>query len=612
MAVSDGARKWWHLDLDILDRNMSVLKVLTTIDTSNVNTNGDPNIVARLPDCSSSVSIPPRAWDSEESPGVFIVRPDIEQLELAFKNVSSYAEVINIDNRRIFRYDLRAAYNIFDFNCTALVPTDMDPEAFDTLIENEKSIVFRIAEMEFIEDIGCCDIDEIAIPDPLTAPSSLNDCSRLWYIVDEGDNSHLYSFDTNESVSSAVVDRGSINWPFSNGTEFLEYHDLAWDNRNFLWGLETDGITRLLVGDSSTAAYAMNYAEIDNPFSQVQDLFPIVYPEEQGFGAMTFNQQNSRMYIHVNRRLWELQIENDAAWKVSQISYEFGENERLGDMAFGPDGKCYCFHNNKLATIAYKDGGELPFGFITYVSDGGEYSDFVGLDFVVDNDNPSEAILYGVKTTGQLYLIDMETANKSLYSGATLGDVAVGVSSCQSGEDLRTLPFPFFPGRSPWLFIVSTSSSMSGQKLERIRTTLSDFITSYVRLGDELSIMSYADGFQIFGPRDMQNVNDAEDAIEFIEGLIAGGSPEFCDAFTEAGNPVVFHDLRSIVVISDGQFSGCGATQSAINSTLSNLWADIQTNNSNVVLYSVGIFPEVEDTLRYLGQIGGGGYVRWS
>jgi Mg-chelatase subunit ChlD len=153
---------------------------------------------------------------------------------------------------------------------------------------------------------------------------------------------------------------------------------------------------------------------------------------------------------------------------------------------------------------------------------------------------------------------------------------------------------------------------MSGQKLERIRTTLADFIGSYVRLGDELSIISYADDFEIFGPREMQNQNDAEDATEFIEALTAGGAANFCEAFTEAGNPAIFHDLRSVVVISDGQFTGCGTTQATINANLLALLTDVQNNNPNVTLYSVGIFPEVEDTLRYLGQIGGGGYVRWS
>lgn len=612
MPVSDTARKWWHIEVGLEDRNTTVLETLTTIDPGNVNTNADPNISARLLDCSGTIPIPPRAWDISESPGYFTPRPDIEQIGSAFKDVDSYEQVINIDNRRVFRYHLRAAYNNVDFDCTAIVPNVMDPADINIRIENVRSVVFRIAEMELIEELGCCEIEISDPPDLLDAPGSLVECSRLWYIVDEGDSSHLYSFDVDESLGSAIIDRGVINFPFGDGIYELNYYDLAWDNRNFLWGMESNGLTRLLIGDSSVSAYAMDYAPITNPFSSTAEPFPITLPASQAYGALAFNQNNNKLYMFCNRRFWELQSTSETEWEVTNVSYEFGESELLGDIAFGPDGQCYCFHNNKLSTIIFEPTESQIFGFLRYVGDGGEYSNFIGLDFIADVETPDQATLYGAKEAGQLYIINTENANKSLYSGASLGDIAIGLTSCQAGEDLRTLPFPFYPGQAPWVFMLDTSNSMSGEKIERIRTSLLDFVSSYVRLGDELSIISFNTTFSQFGPRVMQNSGDVEDIVAFINGMTVTGKSNFCAAFTELGNPVTYHNVSSVVVLSGGQFEDCGSNQTEVNENISTLWEAVRTNNPTATLYSVGILPSAEASLVHLGSIGGGGYVRWA
>lgn len=608
MPVSDGKRKWWHISLDLEDRNLSVLQNITTIDETNINSNADSSISARLLDCSGTVPIPARAWDASESPGYFIFRPNIETLDSVFVDVSSYDEVINLDNRRVFRYKLRAAYNNLDDACSAIVPNDLDPAIIETQIENVRSIVFRMAEIQFLDTIGCCSIAASDTPDPLPEPGIVSECTRLWYIVDDNDASHLYSYDIESGES---VDRGSIHWPYGGGTYILKYYDIAWDDRNYLWGLEENGLTRILIGSSSVSAYAINYANINNPFSDIASPFPIITPSVAAYGALSYNASNGKLYMFSNRRLWELQSVNDTEWEVSRVSYELGENENLGDLAFGVDGECYCFHNNKLATISFAPDSVLPFGFIQYVGDGGEFSNFVGLDFIAEVNNPGIVTLYGVKTTGQLYVIDPATAEKVIYSGDSFGDVTVGLTSCQAGEDLRTMPFPFFPGRSPWLFMIDTSGSMAGSRLERVKSTLISFLSSHVNLGDKIAIMPFGDTFDLFGPREMRDTDDVAEAAEFINSLSASGNCNFCSAFTEAGNLITFNDFLSVIVIADGQFADCGSSQSQINANLLSRWQVIQGNNPGISLYSVGLQADIEDSLTYLGSIGGGGYVRW-
>lgn len=608
MSIPYNFRKWWHIILDIEDRNMSLLTSFTTIDENNPNSNADSSITARLIDCGSTLSIPPRAWDYSESPGYFIFRPDLTSLSSAMKEVSSYNDVINVDNKRVFKYYLKAAYNELDNSCSAIVPTAIYPSEASSLTDSAKSIVFTMSEIPFITEAGCCDLGDIEIPDPLPDPETISDCSRLWYIVDETSGSHLYSFDI---LTEEIIDRGMITWPYGENTD-LYYHDLAWDNRNFLWGLDSNGITRILIGDSSVNAYALNYSTVTNSFSDTEELFPIIYPEDQGYGAMAFNQHNNKMYIFANRRLWEMQPVSNNEWEVTKISYAFGENESLSDLAFGTNGKCYCIYNNKLAEVAFDDTNNLPFGYITYINTEIDYSNFIGLDFIYSSDYVLNSELYGIKTTGQIFSIDIETGNKILFSGTGISDIAVGMSSCQAGEDLRTLPFPFFPGKSPWLFIIDSSNKISGESMSKIKDTMNEFISNYIRKGDYFSVLSYGDSLSSFGPRIMNNYNDVEDAVDFIDSLKSSGSPNFCNAFIEASNVAKYNNLESIVVISDGHFSDCGDTSNEIENNLLDNYTNIKNNNSQVTLYSVGINPTNESYLKYLGNIGGGGYVKWT
>lgn len=606
MPASDGFRKWWHIELDIEDRNSSVLQSFTTINELDVNSNADSSISARPLNCGSTLPIPPRAWDYDESPGYFIFRPDLETLTPSIKQVTSYNDVINVDNRRVFKYKLRAAYNDLDIYCAALIPTVLDPSVIQLTKESTKSIVFEMPEIEFLTQVGCCSLDG-EIPDPLPDQDSLIECSRIWYIVDETSSSHLYSYDV---LTNDTVDRGEISWPFGLNSE-LYYHDLAWDNRNYLWGLDREGLTRILVGDVSTNAYALNYSNVDNPFSDTVDIFPIDDSINQGEAAMSFNQYVNRMYIYSNRRFWELQPTTKNDWEVTKVSYIMGEGEVLGDFAFSTDGKCYCIYNNKLATISFDDRDNLPFGYISYVNEIVDYSNFVGLDFVYDSTLGSIPQLYGIKTTGQIFFIDSETGEKTLYSGSSISDIAVGLSSCQAGEDLRTLPFPFFPGESPWLFVVDNSSKISGQNIENIKNTLTEFVSNYIRKGDYFSIITYNDSLSSFGPREMKNTDDVQSAKDFINSFESIGSFNFCNALVEISNVAKYHNLQSIIVLSDGSFTDCGDTDNEIKSNIDYYYELLKINNPQVTLYSVGINPTNETYLKYLGEIGGGGYVKW-
>jgi len=568
MAICDFERKWWHAKLEVKDRNGgSVKSTHTTVDDAAPYTIFDSQITVRLADSvCTNFGLPPAAWDEDEAPGWFVFRPTLADLggESNLETITSVEQALDPAKRRRFDYTLLAAYDITDIDCTALGPPDTHCPTFKIITSDEtNSIVFKFENSDFIETLGCCNIPVDPPNPPDDGPDGIRECARIWFIVEPqgtGILPRLYSWDFDQDPGQELVDRGEVQDPISTSSAARIYHDISWESRNFLWGLEQDGLRRLLIGSSSQPAFSEFPAEIENA---TVPIFPIDASTSIGGASMSFSLRTGKMYIAANGRLYELEPSNDANWRVTK------ENEisssldvGLSDLAFDPvTGNCYCIFDDNLSTVNYED--PLPsFGALSYVEDNSAFAQFRGLDFILDIGSGDFAAFYGVTDSGQLYTIDSANANTSILTGSAISNTSVGMASCQVGEDLRIFPFPFYPGQAPFCFWVDVSGSMgdvgdaglgSKTKLQVVQEALTEFIQDFVEDGDQLFLGKFSTGF------DVATATTKQAALDWVSSLTSGDSTNFCNTIFRSLFDGTYGTgtLRTVVVFGDGAFSDC-------------------------------------------------------
>jgi len=634
MGICDFERKWWHARLEIEDQNNSVKSTHTTVDPDDAGAIADSTITVRVDNATCEVqSNPPAAWDSTKAPGWFIFRPTVDALggdsSGSIVAVSTYEDVINIDNRRVFRFTLLAAYDSIDVDCTTTGPPDTHcPEFAEETLDDLSSIVFRFTATEFIDELGCCDIPVVPPDPPGPGPGLIRECFRLWFIV-EGDGAdikpHLYSWNLELDPSEALVDRGAIDDAIVALSAEREYHDLAWESRNFLWGLEKDGLKRILPGNDTRNAIGV-------PAATIQYLSTDIFPIDSSLGrpGMSYNQNNGRLYIYANNRFYELEPTADNAWTVTKESSGTLGDTDAADIAFDPFGNAYSIYNSNLSLINYADPPP-SFGISTYVQDNSAFDTFRGMDFALDIGSEDFASLYGVTSSGQIFVVDKETAATTVLTGANIGETAVGMSSCQAGEDLRVFPFPFYPGEAPWAFWVDISGSMfqvgtgSQIRMTLVKSRLTDFVQQFVEDGDQMWLCTFGDGFGA------TETNSKQAALDWVAALPSdtNQATNFCAqgrAFPSLWSGTYgTSTLRSVVVIGDGVFGDCNPTDNLptppdgggqpanFEELVTRGYAVARDlhDTPNFTIRAVSVNNPDVSSLETLGTLGLGGYYIW-
>tara|TARA_B100000614_G_scaffold262909_1_gene300950 strand:+ start:448152 stop:449990 length:1839 start_codon:yes stop_codon:yes gene_type:complete len=611
MGAGFDERKWWH----------TVLKVGSVeFGTRSGAANENPNdrITARVQDTCDLTDIPVPAWDGLESPGFFIYRPAFSDVSGAAKSIDSYEAALDLANREPFTYELYVAYDSSDAACTSVGPPDThDPDVFASLVD-DSGFVFTHPNIASIDSIGCCEIDLDNPGDPID-PGDLQECSRIWYLNIES-SPQLYSYDFDRDPGQEIQDRGTMASQLGGGTNF---HDIAWDDDDRLWALESNGIRQVIPGSSSVIANVLDYVTINGDTS---NLFPISV-SSTGSPGMTYNQHSQRMYITANGRLFELEKSGTGQpptqWTVVREA-EVGSD--LRDLAADPFNVMYCIYNDSLATVDIADA----FGTVQYVNgETGDFANFNGLDFILTLGGGSLATLYGLDVNGDLVEIDFTDGSKTIISDITSNPGSVvGASSCQAGEDNSLPVFPFYPGESPWIFMLDGSTSMNGiptgrtdSRWEILINGMVAFIENNVRLGERLFMV-------IFGPENnprlspeftFNTTGDIQAAADWIANL--SGFPNNSTNFCEDGpfntswlDRPEFNGINSIVVVGDGGFSAPCPDGSALFDYCLNVITFFRGNgNPNAIVRAVGIYPSSDGRadLMQLGAAGDGGYTEW-
>tara|TARA_B100001778_G_scaffold334977_1_gene350092 strand:+ start:14395 stop:16383 length:1989 start_codon:yes stop_codon:yes gene_type:complete len=661
MPACDEQRKWFHVRFNIQNRSggsniFSISSVGNDLDDIN---NSDV-IFARYDDCSVLTAVP-AAWDSNEAPGWFYFRPTVAQLDGsdpdfsgdAFVDVSSYEDVIDEANRRIFSYELLVAYDSGDtvageILCVSTGPPDTlcteDGGVYEEIIDELNSVVFRWPEIDVLTEIGCCDIPLDDPGDPGDPPSEIRDCSRLWVIAKDGDDWQLRYYDFEASPSQALISRGRIT-DAEGGDVDNTWHDLAWDTRDFLWGLEENGLKRILPGEADVLpgtvdglALAQPYATI-NGSTELNNLFSagLTSTTFNGKPAMAYSQDQELLYIVAGDKLFELRFSDETTWDVTKVSGALGAgDDQLGDIAFDTFGNCYCVFNDNLATIDFTSPAGAGFGAIAPVGNNDNLlASVTGLDFILDLGSGNFISFYGVLSAGTLYEINRSDGTRTTVSGVNLGPNIVGMSSCQAGEDLKSYEVPFFPGATPWCFVIDSSGSMSipgGGTIPREELVVRDltaYINDFVEDGEQMSFIQFAGLFS-----DIATFTNKADAINYLQTQYRDrdtdfSGTDFCTPRTEPGNPYngntfeqIFNvpadgngrKLRACVVIGDGEFIDAGCSGSGLISYMEDIMARAAIElDPDFTIRAVGVNPSTGlENLEIIGAVGGGGFISWT
>ncbi len=607
-------RKWWHTNLRILDRSFIEKSIITTIGNDPAS-NANSNIQARTVSDCSLVNIPTAAWIGSESPGYFIYRPTLSEIEDSVVSISSYSDVVDIQNRRIFEYQLQIAHDESDLICETLGPPNtIDDDLFSRERDSLKGLVLSFPTVPYIDRIGCCDIT-LSNPGEPILPGSIQECSRMWYIAKNTDGYHLWSYDISANPGLEKVDRGQI--VATVGT--TSFHDICWDNRNKLWALENKGIRQILPGSSSQNSIALDYASVtDNANGIAVDLmFPDTQTSEpDGTSGMSFNQNNNKLYVSINNIFFELIQDGPASlgWKINQY-IDLGSSGNLHDLAFDPYGNCFCVFNNKIAKISIDQSN---FGQVTYVNQSEDYSDITGLDFILTLGGESFVSLFGIGSSGNFYEINYSSGTKIISDSIlSVGETAItGATSCQAGEDLRTPVFPFDTGSSPWLFILDASLSMNDQ--DRWNTLVSGmvaFIQNNITLGDKLKMILFNDGVTESPTYSFHSQIDVSSAVEWIQSQSPASGNQFCinEPFTSSYLSQYNNVYKNIIIISSGSFVDCNNISSFTSyvTDIVNSYRATAPSSEFGIFRTVGIHPENSVWLQIIGDIGSGGYSEW-
>lgn len=650
MAGCPTQRKWFHVNFKIKDKsNGDTLFSVTSIDDNDLNVINNSNIISVKTENCASLTSPPKAFEEDESPGFFYFRPTVAQLAGTdvifsgpdvFIHVESYDDVIDESNRRNFEYEIEVAYRADDTfdgdpTCTTSGPPDTlcDEGPYETTVDDVHGLAFRWSTVPFLTEIGCCDI-ELGDPGiPTDPPGNIQDCARIWVIAYDGIEDYslqYYDFDVILS-SEAHISRGKIVNTGGASTQ-NEWHDLAWDDRNMLWGLENNGIKRILPGSediiSETGingeAIALDYITIKNTGTGIEDnlinLFSngITNDVTGGKPAMSYSQTEQKLYIYAGQMFFELSYVNDSEWEVIKSTEDLGIVD-VGDLAFDVLSNCYCSVNNNLSKINFSD----TFGFGTIeppIGNLGDLAGIVGMDFILDLDNDNFVTFYGVHNNGILYELDVTDGSKTPVGGVSFQGAVVGMSSCQAGEDLNVYEDSITSVASPLLFVISLTSDMAIQgtgstaRLDLVKNNLITHITSNISDDEQISFIVTLNDLTWSNATTFTNVSDAIGFIENMETIAQFPSDiSFCGSLNAMFDIAAHNEekLKSCTVIvgSDVQcFTGGG-----IFDYMNIIMAQVLINlDPDFVINTIAVNTDNSlNNLLGISSIGGGTHTVW-
>lgn len=689
MSLCNNYRKWLHSRLIIKNRNDgSNIFSISSISDNIYDIGNSSFIFVRNDSCNSLTSIP-ALWKAEEAPGWFYFRPTVAQLDGsdpnfsgdAFVDVSSYEDVIDEYNRRIFLYELIVAYDSTDtFDgvhlCNSNGPPDtLCPEnegIYKKITDNLNSIVFRWPQIDAFKEIGCCNIQLDDSSPPVDQPSNIRDCSRIWVIGKNINDWQLRYYDFEEPSSQSLVSRGKI--VNSGGDEYENtWHDLAWDTRNFLWGLEEKGLKRILPGKSEILpgpitgfAIAQPYATINDPSGILTGLFSsgLSSLSYNGKPAMSYSQDQEFLYIVAGDRFFELRYTSGTTWDVTKVSNTIGAgDDQVGDLAFDTFGNCYCVFNNNLARIDFTSPASSGFGSLSVVENTSGLLNLVtGLDFVLDLTGGNFITLYGCLRLGILYEINSSNGTRSTVSGVNLGPNIVGMSSCQAGEDLNAYdsfstgggpgpggpggPGPGGPGGpgtggpspvgSQICYIIDISTQMNqvgsgtSRRFELARAAMLNAVELLNSGNVQLTFLFFSDTWTRYTTTNYEQAKEVANRYPNLSTAFTAGLPPIIrgseSAFCMPGGLDKIFDIpiykgakvNYCVVLSASEFvssvilHNCGGT-AGFTQLMQNFMARAAIElDPNFKFYSTGINPTQNlSHMQIIGEIGGGGYNTW-
>jgi len=618
-GISKNKRKWWHCTLSIINRDSNnVIKTFTSVDPTSPNSNLNESLVFAYStynaNCDSPINIPVPAFDLSISPGYFLFRPSLNDLQSSIVDIITYQEAINLSKRRIFEFKRYAAYDSNDFECSSLVPNSIDTSPYETFTNSLNSNVFRFPKMPLYNQIGCCEV-ELSIPG-VNLPSSIRSgrATSIWFLTYNELSSlySLYSYDF-ARISDALVFRGNISLPSSIG----KIYDITWiPLDNSLIAFCDTGIYRLFPGnESNNAIMSSNPINILNLPTE-NNFFPI-RPELNNPLKLKIEYNYYDSFLYLFTRI------NDFSFSLLKLSYEFS-NLRLQTatsypqvtetdsqseagiqgFAFSQDSSPYTIWGNDLCQISS--------GLLTPVANSSSnlLSGMTTLSFAENPDSQvTENKMYSTNTAGQIFSVNPSTGVPNSL-GSFIPGSPIGAATTINGEDVRIQPFPFVIGNPHWLFMVDVSSTMTGIRLPIIKSALINMLQTYVRYGNKISILWFGNNYGKI-TKELKTYSDSNEVINYINTYFvtpSSGKTNFCAAFSNISQD--FNDLKNIIILSDGTFDDCGADwRSNINNTI----RSIQSSNSGVSFTSVSVRASSgTEKLQAIATDSGGVYVNWN
>ena len=610
-------KKWWHATLVIQDReNGEAIVTLTTIGRNEsglaiADANADSTIFAyasNSPNCSTPVPIPVPSYDFIASPGIFVFKPSVEVLGEAIININTYQDAINLNNRRIFEYTYYAAYDPSDAECQAATPQYLDNTPYQVVSNSLSSNVFRYPIISYYDRIGCCQVQlsESGLTIPVLEENEQK--TRLWYLTYNETESAYYILSYDFALSSnQLVSRGKIN--MNEAPVGTSLYDITWLPDNTLVVLSSDGIRQLFPGNSSRQAKLGQIIPITN-ISDYASTNLTIKP------CIEYNYYGNNLFIfgaivdgggNILPTIFKLSYSN-SSFEITNTSIAYALPKNIGDFAFQDENTSLFINNGDLYEL---DLSQSSFGQSTAISTGQPLAGMQVVNFAADPDPlVSDNVLYATNSIGQIFRTDSITGVPSILSSALITPGTVlGCTTTLTGEETRILPFPFFTGVSPWLFMIDLSSSMGGSKIGRIITALNSFLRNYVRYGDKITVLWFRNTSGSI-TKELKTYADTIEIINYINTyfITSSNSSNFCSALANLN----FTDLRNIVILSDGMFTDCGFSVAEWQSSLATGIGNLQSQNPNANFKIVGISPTDSSKLQFIADFSGGIYTKWN
>jgi len=632
-GISRNKRKWWHETLTIRDRNSGdALVTFSTVNPLEPSENANQAIInayaSHGADCTSAVEIPVPAFNEILSPGYFLFRPSIYDLEDAIIDIQTYQEAINLNKRHIFEFTRNAAYNQNDINCSASLANQIDSLPYEVITNSLNSNVFRYPELPLYSQIGCCQV-ELSIPGvDLPLPGRVGRATRIWYISYDGFEYSLYSYDF-ALTSTAIAFKGNIELPVG----ITKIFDITWiPIDNSLVVLTDSGIYRLSPGNATTNAIIGNKIEIQGINNANLLFFPMNTQEINLYKcSLEYNSFNNILYVFLPMYLisgantfvypvflkLRYELNHFAFVAVSYISQMMADStaddKSIGGFVFSQSSDPLGIYNNNLVYLRIIDN---QFSNIERVTTENPPADLLsGMTTISFASHPDVQIsqnqIYSTNSAGQLFIVNQSLGSVNALGNA-LGASPIGCATTINGEDSRVQPFPFVLGQSHWLFMVDTSSTMAGNRLSLIKESLITMLTNYVTYGDKITVMWFSDAYGKI-TKELRTYSDANEVITFINTYFVtptSGLTNFCNPFSNISQN--FADLKNIFILSDGTFDDCGTStadwQANLRSSVNNIFAA----NPGVVFTTVGVRALGTEKLEYIAQISNGVYTNWT